>query len=226
MLAELEALEEIKPLLEARTFAYDMLRRTFLQEPSREYLALIGSEGFLNAFPFQDDDGLILDGIGQVQKFVTKNDLLSESAYDRLRWDYTRLFIGPNKLPAPPWESVYVLKERLLFQEVTLQVRQSYLEYGFLPKAYRQEADDHVGLELDFMYQLAMLTCASGSKLVLNKLLEDQKMFLTGHLLRWVPDFSRCVAENAQTGFYQGMAKILHGFLLLDRQALTELMAE
>ncbi|MCB8816455.1 molecular chaperone TorD family protein [Desulfosporosinus shakirovi] len=73
--------------------------------------------------------------------------------------EYTRLFIGPTKLPVPPWESVYVSKERLLFQESSLKVRQRqcYLNYNFLPAKYRSEADDHIALELDFMYNLSSL---------------------------------------------------------------------
>lgn len=62
------------------------------------------------------------------------------------------MFIGPRELPAPPWESSYLNEDKLLFQEETLQVRMSYLKYNFIPKNYPHEADDHIALELDFMY--------------------------------------------------------------------------
>ncbi|WP_083244565.1 molecular chaperone TorD family protein [Bacillus halotolerans] len=38
--------------------------------------------------------------------------LLTETAWkQKLYKDYTHLFIGPNSIPAPPWESVYLDRE-------------------------------------------------------------------------------------------------------------------
>lgn len=220
-------LEAVRPFLETRFFAYDLLRRTFLEEPSKEFLRFLREERLIESFPFRGEADKIWEGAEQVVSFLQEYEGQSEKKYNDLHWDYTRLFIGPYELPAPPWESAYLNKERLLFQEQTLQVRQVYLKYGFLPGHFRQEADDHLGLELDFMYQLSSqsLEALKIKKFtLLEEALHDQKAFLQDHLLRWVPAFSLNVIENAKLGFYQGMAKILDGYLALDLQALEELL--
>jgi TorA maturation chaperone TorD len=130
-------------------------------------------------------------------------------------------------LPAPPWESIYLNKDKLLFQEETRRVRLAYLKYDLLPARYQQEADDHVGLECDFMYQLALAACEKNKTfdcLGLRDILQDQSYFLNQHLLRWAPAFSSKVIAHADTGFYQGMAQTLKGFLQVDQLALQELL--
>lgn len=219
--------EALKPLIDARGFVYDFLRRTFWIEPSRDYLKVLTQEGFIEMFPFQGEEENIAKGIQILKDYLQSHKVLDEEEYDSLHWDYTRLFIGPYKLPAPPWESAYLNKERLLFQKETLEVREAYLKYSFLPVEYGHEADDHIGLELDFMYRLNELAL---SKLEKNEteefqqLLIDQKSFLENHLLKWIFSFSQAVIKNANTEFYQGMANLLQGYLTIDLKALDELL--
>jgi len=95
-----------------------------------------------------------------------------------------------------------------------------------LPKHFRQEADDHLGLELDFMYQLSELSLKYLQQqdfTGLSEVLEDQKAFLQDHLLKWVPELTQKILASANLAFYQGMAKILNGYLALDLEALEEL---
>jgi len=217
----------LQPLLETRVFAYDFLRRAFLQEPSPEFLRNLSQQQTLQEFPFKDENEEIEQGLRKVQDYLGQHDVMMEIEYDKLHWDYTRLFIGPGELPAPPWESAYLNKDKLLFQEETRRVRLAYLKYAFLPKLYQQEADDHVGLECDFMYQLSIVTCekvenqdCSG----MREVLRDQADFLEQHLLRWVPVFAEQVIAHSSTELYQGMAQILRGFLHVDQSALRELL--
>lgn len=218
---------QIEPLLEIRAFMYDLLRRAFLQEPSLEFLAFLKESGLLDGFPFQEDQQEIAEGVAEIRTLMREKDITSPEVYDSLHWDYTRMFIGPDRLPAPLWESAYLSKERLLFQEQTLQVRQAYLKYHFLPKQLGQEADDHLGLELDFMYQLTLQAKEAMEKEDLDKLKQiflDQKDFLENHLLLWVPELTLKIKESAKLSFYPGIAKILKGYLTLDLEALEELL--
>lgn len=218
---------QIEPLLETRIFLYDFLRRAFLQEPTSEFLAYLKESHLFESFPFKEDNEEIAQGVDKVLVFMKENDLTSPDVLDSLHWEYTRMFIGPDRLPAPLWESAYLNKDRLLFQEQTLQVRQAYLKYHFLPKHFMQEADDHLGLELDFMYQLTVRAREAMGEEELDKLKEiftDQKDFLESHLLRWVPELTLKISESANYGFYPGIAKILKGYLTLDLEALEELL--
>ncbi len=220
-------ISQIEPLLETRAFIYDVLRRAFLQEPTLEFLTFLNDGSLLENFPFQEEQQDIREGVEQILALIHEKDLTKAEVFDSLHWDYTRMFIGPDRLPAPLWESAYLSKERLLFQEQTLKVRQAYLKYQFLPRNFMQEADDHLGLELDFMYQLtlqARQVMNEGNIEKLQQIFTDQKDFLENHLLQWVPELALKIRENAQSSFYPGIAKILKGFLTLDLEALEELM--
>ncbi|MEL1133723.1 molecular chaperone TorD family protein [Desulfitobacterium sp. THU1] len=221
------SIAQIEPLLDMRIFLYDLLRRAFLQEPNLEFLTFLKDSGLFESFPFQEEHEDITRGVDQLLVFMQEKDLTSLEVLDFLHWDYTRMFIGPDRLPAPLWESAYLNEERLLFQEQTLQVRQAYLKYHFLPKHFMQEADDHLGLELDFMYQLTLRAKAAMAEEKLdelNEIFSDQKDFLENHLLKWVPGLTSKISETAKFTFYPGIAKILKGYLALDLEALSELL--
>lgn len=224
----IEQYEDIRPLVEVRQFLYDLLRWTFLKEPTLDDIKFVKDIISSSEVPFVAESPLIADGINQVKDYYAQNEVLDKAVFSDLHWDYTRLFIGPYELPAPPWESAYLNKERLLFQEETLKVRQFYLKYSFLPVEFGHEADDHLGLELDFMFrlnELALEAMGEERSTELLQLLNDQKLFLEEHLLKWVPELSEKVIEHANTDYYRGMAKILKGFLVLDQIALQELLA-
>ena len=227
--AALEVGTDIIHLLEIRVYVYDLLRRTFLSEPSMDFLKAVGNPEVIDSFPFVEESSVMREGVEQVSDFFKAHDVSDEKVFDSLNWDYTRMFIGPYNLPAPPWESAYVSKERLLFQEETLRVRRRYLKYGFLPSNHGHEADDHLSLELDFMYRLSELTLQRVKGLDqedkgFKEVLYDQKKFLEEHLLKWVPDLTRDIVKSAKTDFYVGMAKVLKGFLEIDLKALNELL--
>lgn len=216
-------LTEIETLIEVRTFAYDLLRRVFLEEPTKELTAQF-EDGIINFFPFKEEHPELKDGIGLVNKYFETFEMNKD--FEKLHWDYTRMFIGPHELPVHIWESSYVNKYGLLFQEETLRVRRLYQSYGLETVQQGREADDHLGLELDFMYHLSELARISVKKEdmnELNKILNDQDYFLRIHLLNWTPDFRDKVLENAETDFYKGMARILNGFLEIDKSCLEEL---
>ncbi|OIQ11472.1 TorD/DmsD family molecular chaperone [Neomoorella thermoacetica] len=223
--------EGIQILCEARKFAYNLLRNTFIQEPSREFIDLLERDEVILSFPFAEDNQEIGAGVDQVNKYLERYTSLAADArgeeLERLRWDYTRMFVGPYQLPAPPWESAYLNDERLLFQEETLAVRRIYLRYGFIPRNYHQEADDHLGMELEFMFRLSEMVAgkvAVRDTVGAEAILKDQEVFMADHLLKWVPRFAGDVMHSSATDFYQGMASLLKGFIYLDRQAIAELL--
>ncbi|UMX57714.1 molecular chaperone TorD family protein [Escherichia coli] len=48
---------------------------------------------------------------------------------------WQRLFVGPWALPSPPWGSVWLDRESVLFGDSTLALRQWMREKGIAPKA-------------------------------------------------------------------------------------------
>lgn len=214
-------LGDCQPLIELRMYAYGVLNRIFLEEPTGDFLQWLKAAHFLKLFPFQEEHPLIKEGIELAAQSLENLDL---GRFERIRWDYTHLFIGPHKIPAPPWESVYLNKERLIFQEETLNVRRAYLKYCLVPQNFGREADDHLGYELDFMYRLCQLSLEDAE--FIGSILSDQKDFLQNHISKWVPLICKDICFHAKTDFYKGLAMCLEGFIEVDRKAVNELLAQ
>jgi len=217
-------------LLANRSYLYTLLQRIFGDEPNQELLEIVTNQHTQESLRLLEDEerktfNTTLDLLKDL-----KQDLITdfERTLDMLKSEYTVLLIGPNKLPAPPWESVYITKERTLFQESTLKVRRVYLKYNFLPAKYPQEADDHIALELDFMANLAGLTLTGFEEeriAEVRKLLYDQKVFLEEHLLVWIGDFSEQIQQGKTQYFYPQMAKLVEQMLRIDMTLVKEISA-
>lgn len=109
---------------------------------------------------------------------------------------YQRLFIGPNALPAPPWGSVYLDHESVIFGDSTLALRDWQAELGIEVQQQQREPEDHIGL---LLMLAAWLT-------------EDQPEQITAlladHLLSWSGRFLALLDEHAEHSFYQGVAQL------------------
>jgi TorA maturation chaperone TorD len=137
------------------------------------------------------------------------------------------MFVGPGRVSAPPWESLYRDPERLHFSNDTLAVRAAYGKYDLASTALGREPDDHIGFELDFLRALcesARQKAGSGDEAGLVEILRAQQTFLDEHLLQWAPAWTRDVLQNAETDFYRGMAQLLDAYLRLDRRILEEML--
>jgi TorA maturation chaperone TorD len=55
---------------------------------------------------------------------------------------------------------------------------------------------------------------------VAEEYLQAQRDFLSEHLLRWGPAWTRLVNKNAQTDLYRGLAHLTHGALLAAAEQL------
>lgn len=216
--------EHLDLLMAARLFAYRLLQRAFGESPSREFLEALISENLVEAFPYARQNRQIQQGVELIADYLSGPDVLSETSLMDLRSEYTRLFVGPGKMAAPPWESTYRSEGGFLFQGVTLEVRKEYQKFGLAVNRLNVDPDDYIGLELEFMRHLterAIEALSQGADP--EEILIGQKDFLANHLLKWAPSFCEDVYTNAQTDFYRGMAKLMAGFLEADYALLDEL---
>ena len=115
---------------------------------------LIDDDVFVEA-PFSADKDETKAGLEFLRNWG-KNGITNE-AFENIQADYTRLFIGPDGVIAPPWESVHFGDDRLIFQQRTLDVRAWYQRFGLKAEKINHEPDDHIGLELLFLSHLATL---------------------------------------------------------------------
>ena len=131
--------ETIEILLQNRCHLYQVLHTVFSGEPNEELIRQLAGDPTSMAFEILSETKE--DIMGKMALFVKKlGERLEErsvedqpSFLDQLKSEYTKLLVGPGKMIAYPWESVYLGKENLLFQESTLRVRQFYRKYGYHP---------------------------------------------------------------------------------------------
>jgi TorA maturation chaperone TorD len=150
------------------------------------------------------------DFMSGLKESINRIDSDSEKQLADLLWEYTRLFIGPYKLPCPPWESVYTSGKRLMMQEAYDEVRDLYSEVG-LKIDHPNIMPDHIGTELNFLAVLYIKISDDHEKRPYYK--DIAKRFLDEHLKRWIPQFTLDMEEAANIKFYKALAKVTRDFI-------------
>lgn len=145
----------------------------------------------------------MVDGI----RAMTHHDLLLE---------YTRLFIGPRHLLAPPYGSVHMEESRRLMGESTVSAVQHYLAAGVNMDAEQQDIPDHIAVELEFMGFLAareVEALEAGSLEDAREWRVRQRRFLAEHLGSWVPVFAERLAEDTDSPYFLSLGRCTAAFV-------------
>ncbi|QDR81687.1 TorD/DmsD family molecular chaperone [Sporomusa termitida] len=207
----------LRIMFSRRECIYDFLRRLFLTGPNRDLLSSLIE---LTAGQPAADTGA---GPVWEQNFICFLQALEPDRTERLsailQPEFTRLFIGPRHVPAPPYESVYRSPARALMQETTLAVRKKYRAAGLLVRNFNREPDDHIGLELEFIYYLnqqAAAALARQQAAAVLAAIDRQQQFLAEHLSQWVPAFCGDIAANTGQDFFRKLAGFMAGFIRED----------
>lgn len=115
---------------------------------------------------------------------------------------WQRLFIGPWALPAPPWGSVWLDKENVLFGDSTLALREWMRANGIGHATQGQEPEDHFGTLL----LLAAWLCESAQEEAFSQL-------LAWHLLPWSGRFLEVFIAGAEHPFYHSLGQLAQATL-------------
>lgn len=220
--------EVIELLLANRSFLYSLFHKVISADPCAELMDVLLAEHTSQAFAMLSaEEG---DVLSRVPKFLDeiRGDMSTDSDFiSKLRSEYTRLFVGPLSLVAPPWESVYYGDDGMLFQESTLKVREFYRSFGLLPEGYPHVADDSLALELAFMTELAKRSAdafAADDTDALKHNLEGSAAFLREHLLVWIPYFLKKMADSTTDYMYPQICLILESFIKADYAVIKEIL--
>ncbi|WP_066313429.1 molecular chaperone [Bacillus sp. FJAT-29814] len=203
---------QIELFWSARRNFYQLIRLLFL-EPDFKNLREISSFANLDELAQFHEGGNIL------RAFF---DRLTAEQVKKEQEEFQRLFIGPGPLITPPWESYYRSKEHLLFEEWTYQVRRLYHQCGLQYVKENNEPDDHLLLELEFMYYLADLSRSEKDLHKSLELISIQIAFLKEHLAIWIPSFCKKLIEATNSQLFLGAAMLLEDFLSEDLNSLYE----
>jgi putative dimethyl sulfoxide reductase chaperone len=141
-----------------------------------------------------------------------------------LQIDFSRLFLGPFKVLAPPYGSVYLEEGRTTQGESTLDVIRLYQEDSL--KVDLKEPADHIAIELEFMYYLASKEIEAienndleSANLYLNK----QCSFIQRHLSKWIPEFTDLIISNAKEELYKKIAIALNLMIEDELQSINNI---
>lgn len=154
-------------------------------EPCAPLVAAFTRHDWLEQWPLAQNDLAPL-----VKGFSAPSD-------EPLNEAWQRLLIGPWALPAPPWGSVWLDKESVLFGDSTLALRQWMRDNNIAFETRQNEPEDHVGALL----LLAAWLAEQGNTQACDQL-------LAWHLLPWSGRFLSEFADNAQHPFWQSLAQL------------------
>lgn len=163
----------------------------------------------------ESDDG-INQGLKLIIESANSNLHRLDKWLEELSVEYARLFIGPNNPPAVPYASFYLSESRSLMTDETIDVRRRYLEAGMAVKDLYSVPDDHISIELEFVYYLTQKIIKlfeEGEREEASRLFEIREDFLSEHMAKWLFLFTDKVIESTQENFYKGIAFILRGII-------------
>lgn len=143
--------------------------------------------------------GMIARGLADLSDPPTQDEL------DDLAAEFAAIYLSYS-YHAAPTESVWRNEENLERQEAMFLVRSWYAHHGVRVPDWRIRSDDHLVNELQFLALL--IETAPG-----REGLAEAARFLRDHLLVWVPDFGRRVAQRCRKEFYAGCCLLTGAYL-------------
>ncbi|XBS71393.1 Tat proofreading chaperone DmsD [Acerihabitans sp. KWT182] len=159
-------------------------------EACRPLLTALGDVAWLDEWPYGGPD--VLRGIAGLLA-----EGLSDAGAETPAQAYQRLFIGPDALAAPPWGSVYLDRESVLFGESTLSLRRWRQEQGIETQQQDNEPEDSIGMLL--------LLSAWLAEQQRGELLDS---LLARHLFPWCFRYLTLLETHAGHPLYLGAAKL------------------
>ena len=169
------------------------------EEFQAAFAALCALEGLEN-WPF-----------GTSEQRAEAAQLLARAAEEESEKDqvvaYTRLFRGPGHLYAPPWGSVYMDRDQVLYGWTWVALRAWMRERGYAGIYEENDPEDQLG-------RLLLLACE-----IIKTNPDMLCEFLGDHVLCWSERYLSLLAEHAESPTYEALA-VLTQATLSDVQEL------
>ncbi|MEG2291448.1 MAG: molecular chaperone TorD family protein [Clostridium sp.] len=214
--------ELLKEYMDYRCGIYFWLRNLYISEPTVEILSDIVQT--CREFGINEDSPAYEKEFIYFFANLSKEDI--ENTNKELKSEYARLFLGPKRILAPPYESVYCTRNRQLFGETCISVRRLYEQLGLKINKVGNVPDDFIGFELEFMYYLAFTTgevINDNNMDKIDELLNHQYNFIKDHIGVWIERFTNDIYENTKMEYFKVIANFTKEFILEDYKSLSEL---
>jgi len=201
-----------------RAKLYGLLANLFRSEPGPDLLNQLRSPEFHNM--------LSETGIDLGDDFF--NDPLDEVG-DRLKVEYTFLFLGPGKHIAPH-ESVQLKRgSGILWGEETSVVKKFMAAAGFELDEASNDIPDHISVELEFLCHLSEKEAEAwqaDDHEAAAAALGWQHRFVSNNIGKWVGRFCRAVEDSAESPFYAQFAKLLRRFVAGEKSEIADRLSK
>jgi len=202
----------------ARAAVYRFMSRCF-SHPDVELIQIFDSTALKEFLQCWSDLGLehpanVDTAINWLSKWSNHETALLE-----LDKEYTHLFISAYpRVVAPPYSSLYLSSEKLIWGNSTADVAKMYEAAGLTMSEGYHDVPDHISAELEFAsYLIAeQLKSDEQGSPASEQLLALEKRLLTEHLYKWAPDFFNRVVEYSMMTFYGMMAELANRFIEWD----------
>ncbi|MDR1184305.1 MAG: molecular chaperone TorD family protein [Coriobacteriales bacterium] len=147
----------------------------------------------------------------------------SDVAIEQVGVEYTRLFIGPGKPAAPPWETLYREGGTVLFGQPTFEMKQLFAHEGVKVGADSHQFEDHLGFEL--LYLGMRGTNFIDTPPAIESIVELRD-FIKHHPLSFIKPLLIKVREAVSIGYYSALIELIWGLLLWDFDLLDEYVGQ
>ena len=150
-------------------------------------------------------------GVERLKRYARTAANVRKGSVERVAVEYARLFLGPPKPAAPPWETMYAARGRVGevgFGRATFDMRRLLREAGLAVRGSNNQYPDHMGLELLYM----AARCKSFAE---NPPTPDDERalarFAAEHPVSWAPALREAVEAAAPEGYYRGVVEAVEG---------------
>ncbi len=152
----------------------------------------------------------LLESLGEEYRPYAERvkNALKKNKETEIMIDYAALFVGPYKLNAPPYGSVYIDKKRKLNSDSTKEVEELYKEYGLTVSKDISDTSDHIAVELEFLHTLLADYHNNPSQ----KTMDILNRFMESFFLPFVKGLSPLIISNASTDIYKCVGESLGMF--------------
>jgi len=169
---------------------------------------------------------LFLNSDAFAPAMLMRSELQLTENIEILKVEFSRLFIGPYRLAAPPYGSIYLEGKRKIMGDSTIDVHKRYIDNGLAISENFKDVPDHIAAELEFMYFLVFKEISAIRSEQLNEgseCLYRQQSFLSDHLGAWVQDFTHDTELGTEFDFYRNLAIATRVYIAEDLEYLSSL---
>lgn len=191
--------------LESQAVVLDLLRRLFLGGPDR---GLIESIGALDAHRLRLDPEAAR-AIADLVALVGENGARQVAWVEDLQVEYTRLFIGPLDPKVHPYASCYLSANPSVMGEETLAVREAYARSGLVVERLNSLPDDHLGVELEFLFSLTRAAADAEDDETAAGFLDERQEFHRRRVAAWTNRVADGIARESPSSFFRAAGMLL-----------------